>query len=350
MHSVQNVAQFWQRLTVLTYSVNYDIKQKNRKSSHFRSWNQVMFGIFCLKNIQYTVVIDCTTYSLQFLIIYLNFYLTNIVNSSLRKRDITPDALNSFIPGISWNLTYTPLTVSSDFMSQIHPSSHPLRDAGDSLAVSATGHWPRIPCLSGLSALWLNDEPVTTKAASPRLACSHGEGGGIVGGSLPRGHSDTEKRVCLAAEARSSLDNSHILLKDAEKTRQTAKRVLIKYPLKISINTRGINNVSGPVITKYPEAKSSSKLAKLGETMLEIMIKKNNKLLTAYFDGRQVNKDFISSLSNQNYPVTLEMRVCTTLHDLDTGNTQFEAQMDSESLSCPKLPKMHSWGFSDPIF
>lgn len=56
-------------------------------------------------------------------------------------------------------------------------------------------------------------------------------------GSLPRGHSDAEKRVCLSAEARSSLDNSHILLKvwkltgtqGCRETRQIAEHALMKH-------------------------------------------------------------------------------------------------------------------------
>ncbi len=127
------------------------------------------------------------------------------------------------------------------------------------------------PRLSGLSALWLNDRPVTMKAASPRLSAPQlftWEGRKDHHGSLPLGHSDAEKRVCLSAEARSSLDNSHILLRGCSdtwrdqqgrgKSRQTAKRASMKYPLELGINTRGIHRGSGVAITKHPEAKRCS--------------------------------------------------------------------------------------------
>lgn len=152
-----------------------------------------------------------------------------------------------------------------------NPSSHSLTDTGDTQAASATGHWPWIPRPPGLSALWLNDRPVTMKAASPWLSAPQlfaWDGRKDHRVSLPRGHSDAEKRVCLSAEAWSSLDNGHILLRGRSdtwrdqqgrgKSRQTAKRPSKKYPLKLGINTRGIRSGSGAAITKHPEAKHCS--------------------------------------------------------------------------------------------
>lgn len=151
------------------------------------------------------------SYGLTFLI-SVKFPHHSVENSSLMNWAIRPNALHSFILGITSNLTST----SPTHLTVCHRSNHPvilpqtLRTHTSSEC--HTGHWPRIPRLSGLCSVTHHYPDGLASALSPKLFTWDGEGGSSW--LCASGHSDAEKRVCLSAEARTSLDNGHILQRD----------------------------------------------------------------------------------------------------------------------------------------
>lgn len=145
-------------------------------------------------------------------------------------------------------------TLSSDFVSQIPPSSHSPTDAGDTHThwLSSTGQWPckPPPCRGKLVVIqWQarHRDGSLASAHTPPSSCSHGKGGRIIGVLRPGPFRLSERSL--------SLSWSKALLWTIEifcwgthwqgcwKSRQIAQGALTKYPLKLTASTRGIHSV-----------------------------------------------------------------------------------------------------------